>query len=559
MYRLVPTRACPFGYYSYSCKYCSVLVILLPVCQDNIAVFHDGRSFSLPIAIPTAEEAPAGVAQRLAHTLGAFTDAALSYFGAQGNVELWRVDIPTVHGLPLLALTGLHWRTTAGMQRRESWCRAHFDALRLFGVLPHNEGCASVASLAALAAPAPSASLLPELKTAQQHDPFLQQVAEGVDGSDHGVWRDFFRNEQGFLCFRREGDAVPRICVPKLSRDAVLHAAHGGAFVGHPGITRTAANIAQFFWWPNLFRDVAHFVRSCRMCATAKGSTGLLLGVDSFSSVPLQPFTHWSMDLIGPLPKSRSGIDLIVTWVDRTSKLIVAKALRQGNSSAKVLAELTFEAICFRFGLPARLTHDNDVRFRSLWKELWRLLNTKILCTSAYNPQADPAERANRQVLEALRAAVSSVTDFDQWDQALPPLCFGLNTHPSSATNTSPFELAHGFPARVPYTLDLAAHAQLTGDRGAPNCVLAVHNRHRAADSVAAAQVRLGRLLEQRANPAEVKPGDQMYLDASPQHLPPHQVPYKLANRWMGPYVALDVRGPSLRLDLPPDLCKISP
>ena len=57
------------------------------------------------------------------------------------------------------------------------------------------------------------------------------------------------------------------------------------------------------------------------------------------------------MDLIGPLPKSRSGNDLIVTWVDRTSKVIVAKAIRQGNSSAKALAELTFEAICCRFGL----------------------------------------------------------------------------------------------------------------------------------------------------------------------------------------------------------------
>jgi hypothetical protein len=130
----------------------------------------------------------------------------------------------------------------------------------------------------------------------------------------------------------------------------------------------------------------------------------------------------------------------------------------------------------------------------------------------------------------------------------------------TSATNTSPFELAHGFPARVPLTLELAAHAQSTGDRGAADYALVVHNRHRAAaDSVAAAQVRLGRLLEQRANPAEVKPGDRMYLDASPQHSPPHQVPYKLASRWMGPYVALDVRGPSVRLDLPPELGKISP
>ena len=145
------------------------------------------------------------------------------------------------------------------------------------------------------------------------------------------------------------------------------------------------------------------------------------------------------MDLIGPLPKSRSGNDLILTWVDRTSKLIVARALRQGNSAAKVLADITFEAICCRFGLPARLTHDNDIRFRSLWKELWRLLNTKITCTSAYNPVADPAERADRQVLEALRAAVASVTDFDQWDQALPRLCFRLClTYASGSTRTRP-------------------------------------------------------------------------------------------------------------------------
>ena len=539
-------------------------VVLLLVCDDNIAIFHDGLAFSLPVVSPVTQESAEVAVQLLAEDMG-LGDADIGYVGSLGEVQFWRAEVPGGSAPQALTLAGLRWWSSADVQLRDTWRRAHFDALRFFGVLPLGEaGCkgekAGVASLAALASSSPSASILPELLVAQTSDPFLQQVEEGIKGSDHGEWRDFSRNEAGFICYQRDGDAISRICVPKASRDAVLHAAHGGALVGHPGITRTAANVAQFFWWPNLFRDVAHFGRSCRTCATAKSSTGLRLGVDSFSSVPVQPFTHWSMDLIGPLPKSRSGNDLIVTWVDRTSKLIVARAIRQGNSSAKALAELTFEAICCRFGLPARLTHDNDVRFRSLWKELWRLLNTKITCTSAYNPQADPAERANRQVLEALRAAVSSVTDFDQWDQALPHLCFGLNTHPSSATNTSPFELAHGFPARVPLTLDLAAHAGLTGERGAADYAPAVHNRHRAAaDNVAAAQVRLARLLDQRATPAEVKLGDQMYLDASPQHSPPHQVPYKLASRWMGPYRVLEVRGPVVHLELPPELGKISP
>jgi hypothetical protein len=50
-----------------------------------------------------------------------------------------------------------------------------------------------------------------------------------------------------------------------------------------------------------------------------------------------------------------------------------------------------------------------------------------------------------------------------------------------------------------------------------------------------------------------------MYLDASPQHSPPHQVPYKLANQWMGQYVSLDVRCPSVSLDLQLEMGKISP
>ena len=85
-----------------------------------------------------------------------------------------------------------------------------------------------------------------------------------------------------------------------------------------------------------------------------------------------------------------------------------------------------------------------------MWQELWRLISTKLVFTSSYNPHSDPAERANKQILEALRAAVTTVARYDEWDTALPYICFGLNTHISQATGTSPFELVHGFRARVP-------------------------------------------------------------------------------------------------------------
>ena len=95
-------------------------------------------------------------------------------------------------------------------------------------------GRTGIASLSTLTTSSPSNSLLPDLLTAQQQDPFLQQVATGVTDSDDGMWRDFFRKKEGFLCYQRDGDAVPRLCVPKASRDHVLHAARE-AMVGHPG------------------------------------------------------------------------------------------------------------------------------------------------------------------------------------------------------------------------------------------------------------------------------------------------------------------------------------
>jgi len=121
------------------------------------------------------------------------------------------------------------------------------------------------------------------------------------------------------------------------------------------------------------------------------------------------------MDLIGPMPRSKDGNKWIVTWEDSTSKAIVAAAAAHKHTSAEDLAKLTFKEICCRFGLPQNLTMDNYVRFvSSLWKSLWHICGTKLRFTSSYHPQADPAERANRQVLELLRAAVTTVVQYDE-------------------------------------------------------------------------------------------------------------------------------------------------
>ena len=157
--------------------------------------------------------------------------------------------------------------------------------------------------------------------------------------SDENLFRDFFLDVCGTLCYQRVEDAGPRVCVPAVCREAVLSAAHGDStLAGHPGIDRTTAAVSHTFYWPGLHADVAPVVRTCKTCAASKSSNHQRLGTETCSAIPIP----WAMDLIGSMPRSKD----IVTWVDRTSKTIVAAAAARKHTSAEDLAKLTFEEIC---------------------------------------------------------------------------------------------------------------------------------------------------------------------------------------------------------------------
>jgi len=145
-------------------------------------------------------------------------------------------------------------------------------------------------------------------------------------------------------CYRRAEDAQATIWVLDDCREAMLRGAHGDSVLaGHPGIDRNYAAVSYAYYWPGLFADMVHFVHSCSICAASKSSNKLRMG----TAILLQPFTSWAMDLIGPLPVSKKGNTWIVSWVDRTSKTIVASA----TADSEAIALLTFHKICCRFGL----------------------------------------------------------------------------------------------------------------------------------------------------------------------------------------------------------------
>jgi len=210
---------------------------------------------------------------------------------------------------------------------------------------------------------------------------------------------------------------------------------------------------------------------------------------------------------------------------------------------------------------------DNDLRFvSSLWKCLWHICGSKLRFISNYHPQADPAEQANLQVLEALREAVTTVVQYDEWNRALPQITFRLNNHISTATRMSLFEFAHGFTARTPLPLGVTDNRTVPVDMKTSKChqdydhakdmaQKVLHRHQAAADHMVAAQARLGQMLAKRVTLACIKVGDLLWMDS--KHTL-NDVPYKLTAQWFCPFKVLEVRGSHWQavLDLPPSFGK---
>jgi len=104
-------------------------------------------------------------------------------------------------------------------------------------------------------------TLLHDISANTSDDAFLGDVLQAVLDSDNNFYQDFFLDDNRVLCFRRTEDVVARVCVPAVSREAVLQSAHRDSLLtGHPGIDGTIASVAHSFYWPGLHADVSHFV-----------------------------------------------------------------------------------------------------------------------------------------------------------------------------------------------------------------------------------------------------------------------------------------------------------
>ncbi|KAH8232704.1 hypothetical protein KR032_000087 [Drosophila birchii] len=276
-----------------------------------------------------------------------------------------------------------------------------------------------------------------------------------------------YREESGQLYRRiglrpQEEEYTPwKLCVGADYRHRVLQENHDIPAAGHLGVRKTSNRVAQRYYWPGLFRDVARYVRNCLNCQRYKVSQEKPAG-HMFTRQVEEPFHILCADFVGPLPRSKQGNTMLLVFLDSFSKWVELIPLRRATGTH--LERAFRERILSRFGVPRVFVCDNGTQFTGRsFRNFCKSLGMELQHTAPYTPRQNPTERANRTI-KTMIAQYLDGNDQNEWDKLLPEISLAINSSISDTTGFSPAFLVQGREPRLPHAL----YDEVTPGRGTP-------------------------------------------------------------------------------------------
>ena len=242
-----------------------------------------------------------------------------------------------------------------------------------------------------------------------------------------------------------------QIVVPSSYRPHILSLAHDTPMSGHLGINKTYQRILEHFYWPNLRKDVVEFCRSCHTCQMV-GKPNQTLPKAALQPIPAfeEPFSRVIIDCVGPLPKTKSGNQYLLTVMCASTRFPEAIPLR--NISAKTIVKALIKFFTF-VGLPKSIQSDQGSNFMSgLFQQVMDELGIKQYRSSAYHPESQGALERFHQTLKNMIRSYCFDTNRD-WDEGVHLLLFAVRESVQESLGFSPFELVFGHSVRGPLKL----------------------------------------------------------------------------------------------------------
>ena len=158
--------------------------------------------------------------------------------------------------------------------------------------------------------------------------------------------------------------------------------------------------------------------------------------------------------MVGPFKNDRSGFTHLLVAVDKFTKWIEAKPIKNLDSSTAIsfITELIF-----RYGVPHSIITDNGSNFDSdEFRVFCASQGTRVDYASIAHPQSNgQAERANGLILHGLKSRLTCDLKHvaGAWVTELPSVLWELRTTPNRSTDRTPLFTVYGAEAVLPSDL----------------------------------------------------------------------------------------------------------
>jgi transposase InsO family protein len=243
---------------------------------------------------------------------------------------------------------------------------------------------------------------------------------------------------ENLVLFKKRNDKRLEV-VYEGQTDGIMRQAHDHPLSGHMGGDNTYFRLAETHWWPGMRDDIKKYVRGCIVCQ--KRRTQREHAEADSATIRAEPFSHISIDVMGPLPRTLTGKRYIILAVDFFTKYTEAVATEEAD--AQTVTKFLYTDIICRHGVPQKLTSDRGTEFlNELVAEMARTYHIRLIRTTAYHPQGNGlTERTNQTVKNILSKLTKT---HGAWDHYLDSALFAIRTIRQNSTTFSPFELVYG-------------------------------------------------------------------------------------------------------------------
>jgi len=359
-----------------------------------------------------------------------------------------------------------------------------------------------------------------------------------IDGGLFRVWQP--SNKQAEIVFQL---VIPPKLVP-----GVLLDMHDQTLAAHLGFTKTYNKVKQRYFWSSMARDIRNYIASCELCTQRKSKRRKELAPLIPLPVVGYPFERVSTDFLGPLPKTKSGNQHILTFTDHYSKWPIFVAVK--DTSAKTVADALWDHVITQHGCPRFLLSDRGASYMSeLVREICTRLGTEKLNTSPYNPSCNGLqERMNSVILAALSKYVNETND--NWDENLQSVAFAIRSSVcDSSVGYSPFFLLFGREPVLPLEVqtETSTYRSKTTNEFLPVLLERIETSRNVSREISERnRQNMKKTYDNTILPIEYEVGDCVYLYV-PQ-LSSKANCRKLARLWTGAFVVVEKRDVNVKL-----------